>query len=106
MNQQHCPQNQKCGVAKTLKIIGSKWTISILHTLFNDKKRFGELQKQLTGISTKTLSVRLKELEAEKIINRKIFQEVPLHVEYSLTNRGRSLQEIFSKMERWGLAHS
>jgi len=94
--------HKKCGVDKTLKIIGSKWTMHILHILFNGKKRFGELQKLLTGISTKTLSLRLQELEKEKIINRQVFAEVPLHVEYSLTVKGRSLDDIFKKMAKWG----
>jgi DNA-binding HxlR family transcriptional regulator len=96
----HCLSN--CGVEKTMKIIGSKWTILLLHNLFSGKKRFGELQKSLTGISPKTLSVRLQELEKEKIIIKKVFAEVPLHVEYSLTSKGKSLQEIFDKMADWG----
>ncbi len=94
--------HKKCGVDKTLKIIGSKWTMHILHNLFNGKKRFGELQKLLTGISTKTLSLRLQELQKEKIINKQVFAEVPLHVEYSLTLKGRSLDDIFKKMAKWG----
>lgn len=96
--------HKKCGVEKTLKIIGSKWTMNILHNLFNGKKRFGELQKLLQGISTKTLSIRLQELEKEKIISKKVFAEVPLHVEYSLTEKGRSLKDIFNKMAKWGEA--
>lgn len=95
-------EHKKCGVEKTLKIIGSKWTMNILHNLFSGKKRFGELQKSLIGISTKTLSIRLQELEKEKIISKKVFAEVPLHVEYSLTKKGRSLKDIFKKMAKWG----
>ena len=96
------PGCTECGVEKTLRIVGSKWTMNILHNLFDGKKRFGELQKLLLGISTKTLSVRLQELEKEKIISKKIFAEVPLHVEYSLTQRGRSLDNVFKKMAQWG----
>ena len=96
----HCHKN--CGVAKTLKIIGSKWTMLILHNLFEGSKRFGELQRSLEGISPKTLSTRLTELEDEEIINRKVFAEVPLHVEYSLTAKGRSLKEVFDQMASWG----
>lgn len=91
-----------CGVAKTLKIIGSKWTMLILHNLFEDKKRFGELQRALSPISPKTLSQRLDELEKENIIKRKVFTEIPLHVEYSLTKKGESLGGIFAKMAEWG----
>jgi DNA-binding HxlR family transcriptional regulator len=94
--------HKNCGVARTLKIIGSKWTMLILHNLFEGPKRFGQLQRILNPISSKTLSQRLQELEKSGIIKRKIFAEVPLHVEYSLTNKGHSLQDIFDKMAQWG----
>lgn len=97
--------HKQCGVEKTLKIIGSKWTMNIIHNLFNGKKRFGELQKLLVGISTKTLSQRLKELEKEKLISKKVFTEIPLHVEYSLTEKGKSLGNIFKQMAEWGKHH-
>ena len=93
--------DKTCGVSKTMKIIGSKWTIFILRDLFNGKKRFGELQRSLKGISPKTLSLRLQELEREKIIKKKIFAEIPLHVEYSLTQKGDSLNEIICEMRKW-----
>ncbi len=95
--------NQKaCGVEKTLKIIGSKWTILILHQLCGGKKRFGELQRSLPGISPKTLSERLKQLEENDILTKKVFAEVPLHVEYSLTIKGQSLKDIINRMGDWG----
>jgi len=98
--------HKKCGVAKTLKIIGSKWTMLILHNLFDGKKRFGQLQRSLFPINPKTLSLRLRELEKEGIISKKIFIEVPLHVEYSLTPKGRSLGDMFQKMDQWGYKSS
>src|SRR5688572_13263472 len=84
-----------CGVAKTLKIIGSKWTMMILHNLFDGTKRFGQLQRSLKPISPKTLSQRLQELEKEGIVNKKVYAEIPLKVEYSLTPKGLSLRKIF-----------
>ena len=93
---------QNCPVAKTLKIIGSKWTMLILHQLFEGKKRFGQLQKALPGISSKTLALRLRELEKTGIIRKKIFVEIPLHVEYYLTPKGKSLEALFAKMAQWG----
>jgi DNA-binding HxlR family transcriptional regulator len=93
-----------CGVAKTMKIIGSKWTVMILHNLFEGKKRFNELHRTLTGISPKTLSQRLQELEKDGIITKKVFAEVPLHVEYTLTKKGESLSELFQQMSAWGQA--
>lgn len=94
-----------CGVAKTLKIIGSKWTMLILHHLLTGEKRFGQLQKSLHPISPKTLSQRLQELEKDGIVSKKIFQEIPLHVEYSLTQKGESLNNIFQQMSKWGQQH-
>jgi len=94
--------HRDCSVAKTLRIIGSKWTMHILHHLFDGTKRFGELQRELETISPKTLSQRLTELEKDGIINKKVFAEVPLHVEYSLTEKGRSLNTIFDQMALWG----
>ena len=99
-DEKHCHNN--CGVAKTLKVIGSKWTILILHNLFGGNKRFGELERNLDGISPKTLSTRLSELEEEGIIKKRIFAEIPLHVEYHLTPKGKSLESIFDQMASWG----
>lgn len=73
----------------------------ILHHLFEGTKRFGELQRELGTISPRTLSQRLTELEKDKIITRQVFAEVPLHVEYSLTEKGRSLNGIFLQMAHW-----
>jgi DNA-binding HxlR family transcriptional regulator len=97
--------DKPCGVANTLKVVGSKWTLLILHDLFEGKKRFGELLKSQKGISPKTLSVRLQELEKFGIVKKKIFAEIPLHVEYSLTDKGHSLNEIICKMREWGECH-
>ena len=93
---------KNCGVTKTLKIIGSKWTILILHELCQGTKRFGELQKSLKGISPKTLSLRLQQLEKDGILGKKVFAEVPPHVEYSLTEKGKSLKMVIDGMDNWG----
>lgn len=91
-----------CGVAATIAIIGKKWTLLVLRDLLTGTKRFGQLQRSLQGISPRTLSQRLDELEEEGIIKRKIFNEIPLHVEYSLTKKGQSLNEIIKTMREWG----
>jgi DNA-binding HxlR family transcriptional regulator len=91
-----------CPVAKTLKMVGSRWSLLLIHNLFDGKKRFGELQRSLEGISPKTLSLRLQELEQAGVIDKKIFAEVPLHVEYSLTEKGKSLEDMFKVMAEWG----
>jgi DNA-binding HxlR family transcriptional regulator len=98
-----CEEYRRCGVTKTLKILGSKWTMQILYILISDgTKRFGELKNFLPEISTKTLSQRLQELEEEHFIKRKVFHEIPLHVEYSATQKALSLDQVFGKMEQWG----
>lgn len=74
----------------------------LLHNLFEGNNRFGQLQRSMEGISPKTLSMRLQELEREGIITKKVFAEVPLHVEYALTKKGHSLSDIFQAMESWG----
>jgi DNA-binding HxlR family transcriptional regulator len=96
---------KQCGITSTLKIIGSKWTMLILRDLFEGTKRFGELQRSLAGISPKTLSLRLSELEKEGIVNKKIFAEVPLKVEYSLTPKGQSFSRVLDSMREWGENH-
>lgn len=94
--------HNNCAVSKTLKIVGSKWTMLLIHNIFAGKKRFGELQRALPGISPKTLSQRLRDLERDGIISKRVFAEVPLHVEYSLTEKGRSLRGVFRSLENWG----
>ncbi len=90
-----------CGLAKTLKIIGSKWTLMILYSLFEGTKRFGELQDGL-GLSPRTLALRLQQLEQDKIITKKVFAEVPPRIEYTLTDKGRSLHKVIKDLSVWG----
>lgn len=91
-----------CYVEKTLDVIGGKWTFLIIRDLLFGPKRFGELLKSLTGVSPKTLSLRLKELEQHDIVKRAVFPEIPPHVEYSLTDKGKELAPIFNEMRNWG----
>jgi DNA-binding HxlR family transcriptional regulator len=96
--------NTAC-ISKTLKIIGAKWTINILHQLCEKTRRFNELQHSLPGISPKTLSHRLTQLEKDGIVKKKIYAQVPPRVEYSLTPKGSSLRSIIDQMRRWGESH-
>lgn len=95
----------KCPVEKTLKIVGKKYAVLIIRDLLTGKKRFGELASSLSGISPRTLSARLDELEKDGILKRKVFPVIPLHVEYSLTKSGFELQEILDRMNQWGSKH-
>jgi len=94
--------DRNCPVERTVNIIGGKWTLLILRDLFEGTKRFGELRKSLTSVSPKTLTDKLRALENDGIIQRRIYPEVPPRVEYSLTKRGQSLKDIFDAMQEWG----
>ena len=91
-----------CPVERALEVIGGKWTMLILRELYVGTKRFGELRAALAGISPKTLTERLRILEKQGIVARKIYPEVPPRVEYSLTGRGRTLGPIIEAMREWG----
>lgn len=91
-----------CPVEKTLAIIGKKYAPLIIRDLLTGKKRFSELEQSISGISPRTLSVRLDELEHDGLIKKKVFPVVPLRVEYSLTARGKALHGILHQMEKWG----
>lgn len=91
-----------CPVEQTLGVIGGKWTLLILRDLFTGTKRFGELRRSLGQVSPKTLSERLREMEAQGLVTRRVYAEVPPRVEYSLTEKGRSLGDIIEAMRRWG----
>jgi len=95
-------KSSTCPIESTLNVIGKKWTILIIRDLLNGKKRFSELARSLSEISPRTLSARLVELEKYGIIEKKIFPEIPLHVEYSLTKKGRELRLILEQMRKWG----
>src|SRR6266702_888386 len=92
-----CPDS----IEPILEILEGKWTLLLLHDLFNGIKRFGELRRSLHPISPKTMTDRLRLLEEQGIVTRTIYSEVPLHVEYQLTERGQRLQPIFAARWVW-----
>ncbi|MGE5397085.1 MAG: winged helix-turn-helix transcriptional regulator [Chitinophagales bacterium] len=103
MKTRESDSQNNCVVQKTLSILSSKWTISILKELCSGTKRFGELRKLLPEISPNTLTLRLRELEEVGIVGRQLFPEVPPRVEYSLTSRGCSLQSsVLVPLIQWG----
>jgi DNA-binding HxlR family transcriptional regulator len=89
-------------ISKAAKIIGSKWTILILNSLLSGTKRFGELQSALDNVNPRTLSKRLKQLEKEGYIQKKIFAEVPPKVEYSLTQKGHVFKNVVKAVRTCG----
>ncbi len=92
-----------CPVSATLKVIGGKWKPLILYFVSVDVNRFGQLQRMMPGCSKRMMTTQLRELEADGIINRKVYAEVPPKVEYSLTEKGESLRPLFSMLSKWGI---
>lgn len=88
-----------------MEIIGNKWTALILRDLASGPKRFGELERSLTGISPRTLSQRMDDLEQHGIVSRQVFAEAPPRCEYSLTDKGQDLIPILRQMAVWGEKH-
>ena len=92
----------ECCVEKALNVIGGKWSFLIIKNLFTGTKRFGALRKLLHNISPKTLTSCLRSLEENEIIKRTVYPTVPLTVEYSLTKKGKELDNIINAMYFWG----
>ena len=92
----------ECDVATTVSMIGSKWKLLIIRNLILRPWRFNELQRALVGISQKVLTDSLRQMEADGIITRTVYPEVPPRVEYALSSLGESLNPIIAAMKQWG----
>ena len=92
-----------CPVATTVGLIGNKWKLLILRDVLAGPRRFGELLKSLEGISQKVLTDNLRAMEADELLKRKVYPEVPPRVAYSLSDLGESMRPIFRQLEEWGL---
>ena len=91
-----------CPVETTLGVLHGRWKVLIIHHLLDGVKRFGELHRALPGISHRTLTQQLRELEADRLVRRKVYPQVPPKVEYSLTPVGESLRPVLAAMHEWG----
>ena len=98
-------QNYHCPVETTLDLIGGKYKTLILWHLAGGPQRFSQLQRLITRATPKMLTQQLRELEEDGVIHREVFPVVPPRVEYSLTDRGRSLLPILHAMRDWGTAY-
>ena len=94
--------DENCPVGVVLRILGGKWKLSILCALLDGTKRFSELRRLNPGITQRMLTNQLRELEADLVVTRKIYAEVPPKVEYSLAEVGKNLQPILQQLEEWG----
>jgi DNA-binding HxlR family transcriptional regulator len=91
-----------CALDVTMHFIGGKWKSIVLWYLRKDRKRFGELKKQIPGITEKMLSMQLKELEQDGIVGRTVYAEVPPRVEYYLTEEGKTMLPLLEELAKWG----
>jgi DNA-binding HxlR family transcriptional regulator len=96
------PNDPSCPVCRTADIVCGKWTLLLVRDLAEGCSRFCELERSLAGISPRTLSLRLRALEEEGIVERQTFAEVPPRVEYSLTPKGEALIPIIEGMRDYG----
>ena len=94
-----------CPVGVTLELIGGKYKALILWHLSNGKLRFSELKKAVPSATPKMLTQQLRELEAQDLIHREVYPVIPPHVEYSLTELGKSLMPVLISMRDWGAAY-
>lgn len=95
-------EHTACPVTATIALIGGRWKTIILYLLSDHTRRFGEIAARMPSISRKVLTEQLKELEADGLISRKQYKEIPPRVEYSLTELGLSLSPILNGMAAWG----
>ena len=95
----------ECPVSYTMSMIGGKWKPIILFLISKGANRFGILQRGIQGISKQMLTKQLREMEADGILIRKIYAEIPPRVEYFITDLGNSLMPIIASMRVWGSEH-
>lgn len=91
-----------CPIEAALDVIGNKWKGVILYHLMEGTKRFNELKRLIPSVSQRVLTLQLRELEEDNVINRKIFPQIPPKVEYSLSQLGKELQNILFALQEWG----
>ena len=96
---------QGCPVEASLDVIGGRWKGVILYHLLKGTQRFSQLSRHLDGITQRVLTLQLRELEADGLVERKIYAEVPPRVEYSLTERGLTLRPVVETLFEWGVEY-
>src|SRR3989337_1412328 len=99
------PYNQTCPIARTLDIVGDRWTLLIVRDLFLGRTRFSHFLDSCPGLPPRLLSGRLKRLEEQGLVERTVYSQHPLRAEYRLTEKGRSLFPILRAMAEWGVKH-
>lgn len=99
-------QIHDCPVARTLDLIGERWTILLLRDLLlHGPRRFQDFQTSMPGVAPNTLSARLKAMEDNELVRRELYNEHPPRLEYVLTDKGKSLGPVLKAMRNWGNKH-
>ncbi|GAB2553826.1 winged helix-turn-helix transcriptional regulator [Spirosoma aerophilum] len=99
-----CPKTM-LSIKDALEAVEGRWKLLILFSLSESPKRFKQIAREVSGITDKTLSKELKNLEANKLIRRQVHDTFPPTVEYSITPHGMSLEKVIDELHFWGLAH-
>jgi DNA-binding HxlR family transcriptional regulator len=95
-----------CSVETTARIVGGRWKAAVLEQLFLGTKRFSELKRSIAGITQRTLSQQLRDLQSTGIVERTVYPDTPPRVAYAITPLGRSLRPLLEAMCHWGKSHS
>src|SRR5579875_108595 len=99
------PYHADCPTRRILDRIGDRWTVLIIGALGDGDARFSELRRRIQGISQKMLTQTLRGLERDGLVTRTVYPEVPVRVEYALTDAGRTLLEPLGALQEWAIAH-
>ena len=104
MRRNHSYEN--CPVEAALDLVGGKWKAVILNLLLEETLRFNALRRKLPNITQRMLTNQLRELEADGLLRREVYAQVPPKVEYSLTDRGRTLAPVLAALRKWGMEYA
>lgn len=99
-------RQELCPVETTARIVGGRWKAAVLEQLFLGTKRFSELKRAITGMTQRTLSQQLHDLQSTGIVERTVYADTPPRVVYTITPLGRSLRPLLDAMCHWGKSHS
>ncbi|WP_316749666.1 helix-turn-helix domain-containing protein [Pedobacter gandavensis] len=102
---QQCPRHYVLALTDTLNVMNGKWKLPIIASLLHGKTRFKDLQDNIDKITPRMLSKELKELEINGIVERKVYNQTPVLIEYLLTESGKNLTSVIDSMIDWGMLH-
>ena len=102
---QQCPRTYTLALTDTLNVINGKWKLPIIASLMRDVKRFKDLLERVEKITPRMLSKELKELEINGIVERKVYNQIPVLIEYELTESGKNITKVIDSMIEWGITH-